>query len=328
MTLTKLAKLANVAVSTVSKAFSMHPDINEETRKAIFDLAKQHGCFKKYYNANCPKLVIAIICPDITACSSNIKSIQARLAEYNCESCVTATNFSIERELELIEYYENYVKADGIVLVSPRCTPPQDIETPLALLDPYDESLAIESDFIIANRNIDLAYEEAINHFARHGISDIAFIGDKLSISKHSLYKRFMTKKFGFVDEKKISISEHTSPLGGYQAMSALLDSGYVPRAVISAYFEFTIGAANAITNRGLKIPDDIAIISFNNLDIMNYISPGFSGVDCFNDESCAALVDSLINKIHGQAYQKKLLYNSSVIYRKSSDIQRTKDSE
>ena len=61
MTLTKLAKLANVSVSTASKAFSMSSEVNEETRKIIFDIAKEHGCFKKYYNANYPKLVIAIV---------------------------------------------------------------------------------------------------------------------------------------------------------------------------------------------------------------------------------------------------------------------------
>ncbi len=321
MTLTKLAKLANVAVSTVSKAFSMHPDINEETRKIIFDLAKQHGCFKKYYNANYPKLVIAIICPDVIACSNNVKSIQARLAELNCETCITATNYSRERELELVEYYEKYVKADGIVLISPRSTPPSNIETPIVLLDPYDMDAANAGDFIIASRSIDAAYKEAINHFVDRGITDIAFIGDKLSISKCSLFRKFMTEKFGFVDENKISISEQMSPEGGYQAMASLLDKGYIPRGVISAYFNFTAGAANVITDRGLRIPEDIAIITFSNSDIMNYISPGFSGVNSFDDEICTALSDALVNKINGQDYQKNIFYNSVVIHRKSSDI-------
>ena len=51
ITLSKLAKLANVSVSTASKAFSGSPEVNEETRQLVFRVAKEHGCFKKFYNA-------------------------------------------------------------------------------------------------------------------------------------------------------------------------------------------------------------------------------------------------------------------------------------
>ena len=63
MTLSKLARLANVAVSTASKAFSMSDDINEQTREEIFRVARENGCFKKFFNAKYPKFVIALICP-------------------------------------------------------------------------------------------------------------------------------------------------------------------------------------------------------------------------------------------------------------------------
>ena len=48
MTLTKIAQLAHVSVSTASKAFSMSNDVNEQTREKIFAIAKENGCFKKY----------------------------------------------------------------------------------------------------------------------------------------------------------------------------------------------------------------------------------------------------------------------------------------
>ena len=64
MTMKELAKLANVSVSTASKAFSMSSEGSDETREIIFDVAKKHGCFKKFFNAKYPKLVIAVICPE------------------------------------------------------------------------------------------------------------------------------------------------------------------------------------------------------------------------------------------------------------------------
>ena len=61
MNLAKLAQLANVSVSTVSKAFSDSPEISGQTREIIFNVAKEHGCFDKYYKPVYSKKVIAVI---------------------------------------------------------------------------------------------------------------------------------------------------------------------------------------------------------------------------------------------------------------------------
>ena len=65
MTMRELAKLANVSVSTVSKAFHDAEDISEETRNLVFETAKQYGCFGKFYKVKFPKQVIAFICPEL-----------------------------------------------------------------------------------------------------------------------------------------------------------------------------------------------------------------------------------------------------------------------
>ena len=48
MTLKRIAELAEVSVATVSKAFSGSHEIGEDTKKRIFEIAKQEGCFEKY----------------------------------------------------------------------------------------------------------------------------------------------------------------------------------------------------------------------------------------------------------------------------------------
>lgn len=322
MTLTRLAKLAHVSVSTASKAFSMSPEVNEQTRNLIFDIAKEHGCFKKYYNANYPKLVIAMVCPDLSSSAGLVKILQSRLAEYNCEICVTSANFSAERELELIEYYENYVKADGIILLSPRCRIPESTTTPIAVIDPYDEEFFFNAEnLIVGQRSIDDAYREAISYFADKGINDIAFVGDVLSRSKYELFRQFIKEKLGEVDENLISLKEKTGPVGGYEAMKELLDKGYRPRALISAHFPYTIGAARAISEYGLRIPEDIAVISFSYSDNMEFIPPGFTGVQNYDSDCCIRVADALVNKINGCEYEQNIFLRSTINYRNSSKI-------
>ena len=46
MTLSKLAKLANVSVSVVSKAFSGREDVSAAMREHVFAVAREHGCFQ------------------------------------------------------------------------------------------------------------------------------------------------------------------------------------------------------------------------------------------------------------------------------------------
>ena len=60
MTLKDLAVLANVSVSTVSKAFADSGEISEAKRNEIFSLARKHGCFDKYYKGK--SKVIEEIC--------------------------------------------------------------------------------------------------------------------------------------------------------------------------------------------------------------------------------------------------------------------------
>ena len=52
MTMRQLALLAGVSISTVSKAFCGASDISEETKDRIFALAKENGCYGKFYKDN------------------------------------------------------------------------------------------------------------------------------------------------------------------------------------------------------------------------------------------------------------------------------------
>ena len=103
MTLTKIAQLAHVSVSTASKAFSMSNDVNEQTREKIFEIARENGCFKKYYRAEYPRFVIAVICPEFksTHYAHLLSLIQKHLSENNCEICVAATDFSDRKSTRL-----------------------------------------------------------------------------------------------------------------------------------------------------------------------------------------------------------------------------------
>ena len=112
MTMKELAKLANVSVSAVSKAFSEADDISAETKEHIFSLAKEYGCYGRFYKGKYHKKVIAIICPEllngIYTCVVNCLRELIEAADGMC--VVSADNFSASKQAELIDYYISYLK--------------------------------------------------------------------------------------------------------------------------------------------------------------------------------------------------------------------------
>ena len=65
MTMRELAKLCNVSISTVSKAFLDADDVSSNTKKHIFEIAKENGCYGKFYKGKYHKKIIGVICPEL-----------------------------------------------------------------------------------------------------------------------------------------------------------------------------------------------------------------------------------------------------------------------
>lgn len=120
MTLSKLAKLANVSVSTVSKAFSGSKEVSSDTRELVFRIAKENNCFDKFYKNIYDKTVIAVICPEFRSryYGNYISLLETEISKRGSTMLVGCTDFDINKENELLEYYTTYAKVDGIIMVS------------------------------------------------------------------------------------------------------------------------------------------------------------------------------------------------------------------
>ena len=314
MTLSKLARLAHVSLSTASKAFSMSSEVNEETRKMIFALAREHGCFKKFYNAKYPKLVIAVICPEFRSryYSSLVSIIQESLAEKGCEICVASTDFSTKTLKELYEYYNNYSNVDGIIMI-----------------DCFKEDLSENNVPIVTTRRskfkntplypsgIDLA----IDYFLSKNVTDIGFIGELHTSGKLMDFKKCINEKNITLRDEYISISEKRLESGGYAAMEELFRRNSVPRAIICAYDCMAIGAMRCIFDNGLKIPEDIAIIGINNNRESEFLNPPLSSVGRCVEKMGEKLAETMINNLMGKENCNTVIIEPKLILRRSTEI-------
>ena len=292
ITLSKLAALAHVSVSTASKAFSMSSEVSDQTRETIFRIAREQGCFKKFFNAKYPKYVIAVICPEYKShfYASALSHLQESLSAHSCEVCVASTNFSAQTEADLLEYYTHYANVDGIIIIDGRVPLNLPAELPVATIFP---NTGCEGAIALTGDCTD-ALAEAIRHFLGHGVTDIGFIGDCHTFAKEKLFRRIVEHLDIDQDMIRYSISEHRFETGGYEAFESYLESGHIPRAIICAYDYMAIGAIRCACEHGLNVPDDVAIIGMDNIPENCYLNPPLASIDFNMKKLCAIAADAV----------------------------------
>ena len=300
ITLSKIAKEAHVSVSTASKAFSGSAEVNEDTRNRIFDVAKRYGCFKKFFNATYSKYVIAVICPEFSSnhYCSYLSYLRRALDKEGCEICVAESNFSPEKEKELLDYYCMHADVDAIIVIDFQTNTYDFHEIPILFMGCAPNSIGRIS--IVTD--ISGTVTECVDYLVSRGVSSIGFIGEPLTNHKLSVLQDTLSKQELVLDDAHIRISQQRFEAGGYEAMEAMLNAAPPPRAVICAYDNMAIGAMKCIADHGLRIPEDIAVLGMDGIPNAPYLIPPLASISAQTEECCRLAVRTVIRQINGQA--------------------------
>jgi len=319
ITLSKIAALAHVSVSTASKAFSMSSEVNEQTREMIFKIAKEQGCFKKFFNAKYPKFVVAVICPEYKSLfySSALSMLQEYLSEYGCEVCVASTNFSAQTEADLLEYYSQYSAVDGIIVINGSAAIDPHLGLPVVTLYPNQGCAGP----ISIRGDISAAITAAFAHFRSRNVTDIGFIGDPQTFLKQQLLAKFGEALGMPLREKYICISDARFEAGGYAAMETFFKAGNLPQAIFCAYDYMAIGAIRCILDHGLSVPNDIAVIGMDDIPEAKYLNPSLSSINVNMDKTCRIAAEAIIRCLTEQPFALSEKVTCDLHLRASTDI-------
>lgn len=318
ITLSKLAKLAHVSVSTVSKAFSMSEEVSEQTREEIFRIAKEYNCFKKYYKAKYPKTVVAVICPEFQSrfYSDALTALQQHLSGFNCEICVASTDFSAEKRRDLLRYYNRYTEVDGIIVIDGHVELEEDMDIPLAVLG----SVALgQADICIALEYMP-ALEEAVAYF-KEKQATVGFIGDPYTDGKLRRLRALAQKQALPMDESHICVAQGRFEAGGYEAMERLLAAKTLPRALICGYDYLAMGAIRCACDHGLRVPEDVAVLGMDDIHEAAFLNPPLSSIDFRIGEACRLAAEALMAHLMGESFTTENMIVSELHLRASTQI-------
>ncbi|WP_176083684.1 LacI family DNA-binding transcriptional regulator [Martelella sp. HB161492] len=105
----------------------------------------------------------------------------------------------------------------------------------------------------------------------------------------------------------------------GYEQARALLTAAARPDVIVTANDNIAIGTCRAIMEAGLSIPRDIAVASFNDIPVAQFINPSLTTMKIFGEAIGETAVDLLAERINGRHYVKRVTIPTEMIWRQSS---------
>ncbi len=154
------------------------------------------------------------------------------------------------------------------------------------------------------------ATSDAINHLIKLGYKKIGFIGgeERESIKGKKQPKKGvrqqtfedLLKEMGLYRDKYVFLGKY-SMKQGYELMKKALLSNDLPEAFFVASDSMAIGAMRAICEENLRIPEDVAIVSFNDVEYAKFASPPLTSVKIHTEQMGKLAVQLLIDRFEGR---------------------------
>ena len=336
-TLADIAKRANVSASTVSRVISNHPDISEDTRnnvlKIMEEMKYQPNIIARSLARNSSKTIGVVLASRTEgALYKTFKhplsmdiigglSVTAYRRGYNL--LISSLGNMEEDEKKIRELSVGGV-TDGIVYYFSRVNDPvienlKKYKTPFVVLGkPSSDSDGINW---VDNDNFKCAYQ-ITELLIKAGRKKIVFAGASpnfgISVDKVEGYKKALTDYGQPVNEEYIIAGKFITE-NGYNMMQKIIESGIEPDAIVAQDDMLAFGMMTKMQELGYKIPEDIAIASFDNVQTSEYFRPGLTTVDMnafdLGVKACELLLSCIENKKAGYS---NIIVPSKIIERES----------
>ena len=164
---------------------------------------------------------------------------------------------------------------------------------------------------------------QAAIHLIEHGHSSIGLINaPQESLLGNEIYKGFqegLRARGGGASQLFIRTVSEFGIEAGYQAGILLVSSGLKPTAVFSISDELAVGAMRAFKERGFKVPEDIAVIGYHDLEIASLVEPTLTSVSAPIHDLGMKSMNMLLELVgSGQKKYEDVLLPTKLVIRRS----------
>lgn len=325
VTIKDVAKKAGVSIATASCALNNHDNVKETTRQRVLEAASALSYTPSGFARNLKKqktILIGAFFNDFIGpfYSELIRGIQevTVLNHYQLIACSdyggdqsTANRFLRERMVDAAIVMANDIPSETLVQVA-------DKDFPIMVLD-----RKLNHDYIY-NVLIDNegGAQMAVRHLIQNGYKRIAYLCGNVNSYDNS--KRFAGYKkvladCGIAFDKDLVIKGDFTERGGYQGMLEYLSGNSAPEAVFAGNDEMAIGALRALHELKLRVPEDVALVGFDDIQLASYVKPPLTTIRRPMYELGTLATHILFSAIRGDPVDTSVTLSTKLIVRESS---------
>ena len=299
-----IAKMAGGSVTTVSRVLNDHPYVSEEKRKAVIEIVEKLNYSQ---NANAVHLskgktnIVGVILPYINhpCFDAMVGGMMEVALAHNYRVLLCQTNYNKKEEMKSLHMLKTK-QLDGLIV----CSRANEWET----IEPYASygTIVACEDNDISNissvyTNHSAAFQLGMDYLIEKGYKKIGYCtGRKLGPSsqkRFDVYKQQLQSIDEEVNEEWI-FTECFTLEDGVKVAHKLKEMQHLPEALIVAGDEVAIGVMTEAEKLGIQVPEDLAIIGFDNQPISQVLQ--------------LTTIDQNLNEIGRKAFE--------MFYRQTSD--------
>jgi len=326
MKMKDVAKMAGVSTSTVSRVLTRPEVVQKETRDkvmtAVDALNYKPNLVARQFRRNETKIILVVV-PNITEqfFSKILKGIDDVASKNGYKVLLCDTANSIDKEMEYINLLHQK-QVDGMILLTARI----DKEKLLSLADQFPVVLACEYVDVVKIPTVSINNVSSARRITEHlitlGHQNIAHITGCIEgiVSRDRVEGYMQALSLHNINFNEAYVVEGDATIqSGYNQMKNLLNFENRPTALFAHNDEMAIGAISAVKEEGLKVPDDIAVVGFDDLEISRIVEPQLTTINQPRFEIGKKAMELLLMRIRGESIKvEKFIMDYELIIRDS----------
>lgn len=328
MTLREVAERAGVSTATVSRVLNNPAVVQESTRKRVLEAAQELNYRPNRHAQSLaggvPRMLGVVVSNITNPFFLDILHALERHAtqkgyellfentDYRPERLAASVDRMLARSLAGFAVIASEADAEMLHLL-------ETSKRPTATLD--DVRGGRQGSLTRIAVTYDRSMRRVVEHLYTLGHRRMGFVGHHGTLpSLRARQTAFETTLSRYADVEFSVAAGEDSPHGGLDAMRRMLAGGFRPTAVLSTNDFMAVGVLRALREAGLRVPEDVSVTGFDNIELSEYLSPPLTTVDLPRDDIGRILFDALVPE-HDRtsALEEEVAIEPDIILREST---------
>ncbi|WP_437612464.1 LacI family DNA-binding transcriptional regulator [Erwinia sp. V71] len=329
-TMQEVAKKAGVSKATVSRVLSGKGYVSEATREQVFKAIEEAGYRPNLLARNlasstsqCIGLVVTNTLYNGSYFNELLSQAAKKLEDNGRQLILVDGKHSADEERQAIEFLLD-LRCDAIIIY-PRFL---SVDAMDLIIEQHRQPI------MVVNRQLrkhlshcvccdhKASSYQATRYLLQQGHRDIAFITGSLdsptATERLSGYKQALAEAGVALQEQMIAAGKWSAESGA-AAVEKLLAEQATFSALLASNDDMAIGAMKALSDAGLRVPQDVSVAGFDNIPNAAYLQPALTSVKEPVSEMIGAVIDRLISMLDGGYLSPDNIFPAGLIIRAST---------